>query len=111
MNKKGEPYGYYGSRDALRPEDFAVLVYARTKVADLAVRILSGEIAVQPYLLKGQKACDFCDYRSVCRFDKAIQEYRYIEKMDKAGVLERMEDRHDKAFRRSRVDPAAADGH
>ena len=39
MNKKGEPYGYYGRRDALKPEDFAaVLVYARTKVADLAVR-------------------------------------------------------------------------
>jgi ATP-dependent helicase/nuclease subunit B len=56
----------------------------------LAGRILSGEIAVQPYLLKGQRPCDFCDYRSVCRFDQVIQEYRYVEKMDKARVLERI---------------------
>lgn len=91
VNKDGEPYGYEGSRDALRPEQFAaVLRYARDKVADLAGQILSGVIAARPYRLAGRTPCTWCDYRSLCRFDETMHDYRGLDRMDKAQVLGRI---------------------
>ncbi len=91
MNRDGEPYGYQGKRDVLRPEQFsAVLRYARGRVEDLARQILSGVIGVRPYRLAGRTPCMLCDYRSVCRFDEHTHEYRELDTMDKSQFLERI---------------------
>jgi len=91
VNRDGEPYGYQGKRDVLRPEQFsAVLRYARGRVEDLARQILSGVIGVRPYRLAGRTPCMLCDYRSVCRFDEHTHEYRELDTMDKSQFLERI---------------------
>ncbi len=90
VDKQG-PYGNYRTRGALKPEHFeAVLRHTESAVRRLADQILSGVITVQPYWLKGQVACQNCDYLPVCRFDWQILDYRYPEPADKLRALERM---------------------
>jgi ATP-dependent helicase/nuclease subunit B len=89
VTKDGQPYGSYGNRGALRPDDFeAVLKFTEEKIAELAEEIVSGRIDVRPYRLSGESPCRWCKYRSVCRFDWQINEYNFLESLGKAEVLE-----------------------
>ncbi len=91
VGKDGQPYGSYANRNALTPSDFeAVLRATEKKMAELASRIHSGEIAVRPYKLAGASPCAFCDYRAVCRFDWQVNEYNFLESVKKPKVLERI---------------------
>jgi len=63
--------------DALPPGDFARMVDgAEETLRTVAERIFSGEAGVEPYRLKQQTACDWCAYRSVCRFDPWTMSFR-----------------------------------
>jgi len=59
-------------------------------------RILSGELSLNPIFENKQtKACRYCPYRKVCKFDVLLAEnkYRYLEKFGKGQkreILERM---------------------
>jgi ATP-dependent helicase/nuclease subunit B len=91
VTKDGQPYGSYGNRGALRPEDFeAVLRFTGKKIAELAEQIVSGRIDVRPYRLGGESPCRWCKYKSVCRFDWQVNEYNFLESLGKAEVLERI---------------------
>ena len=46
-----------------------LLSYAEDKAAHTICRILSGEADVSPARMGGWTACDWCDYRAVCRFE------------------------------------------
>ena len=50
----------------------ALLKKAQRIAAETADTMLSGEIGVQPT----EHACDFCDFRSVCRFDSKLASCR-----------------------------------
>ena len=92
ITKDGEPYGHYGTWGALRLEDFEkVLAFAEKRIVELAGETVSGKIDVSPYRLGTDSPCDFCDYKSVCRFDWQINSYNFMESLGKAGVLERIE--------------------
>ncbi|TFG50526.1 MAG: hypothetical protein E4H40_01200, partial [Candidatus Brocadiia bacterium] len=90
--KDGGPYGSYGTRGALKPEDFEkVMLFAERKIAALAESIISGRIEVRPYRLARKTPCEYCDYKSLCRFDPYINDYNSIEQVSKTQLLERME--------------------
>lgn len=93
VTKDGQPYGSYGNRGALRPEDFeVVLKCTEKKIAELVKQIVSGRIDVRPYHLGGDSPCRWCKYKSVCRFDWQVNEYNFLESLGKAEVLEKIKD-------------------
>lgn len=54
--------------------------------------ILDGEICLQPTKLGDQTPCTFCDYRSVCQFDRNLAEnqYRYLSKTSDKEALQQI---------------------
>ncbi|MDE7313715.1 MAG: helicase-exonuclease AddAB subunit AddB [Eubacterium sp.] len=79
---------------AASQEQFAVISdFVNRKIAELGLRMMRGEIAVNPYELSDRTPCGYCPYRSVCGFDEKIDgfSYRRLEKFDQADeILERM---------------------
>ena len=47
----------------------ALLRHARATASDLAERLFDGETTISPVRETSRTACDFCDFRSICRFD------------------------------------------
>ncbi|MDO4804325.1 MAG: helicase-exonuclease AddAB subunit AddB [Lachnospiraceae bacterium] len=66
--------------------------YVDRKIREIGVRILEGNVDINPYLYDGGTACDYCPYRAVCGFDRKIRgyEYRNLRKMKDDEVLEKM---------------------
>ncbi|MDD5065098.1 MAG: exodeoxyribonuclease V subunit gamma [Phycisphaerae bacterium] len=91
VTKDGQPYGNYERQGALRPDDFEkALKFTEKKIIQLSEEILSGRIEVKPYRLNQKSPCSFCKYKAVCRFDWQVNEYNFLESLDKAGALEKM---------------------
>jgi len=91
VTKDGQPYGSYGNRGALKPVDFEkVLEFTKGKIVTLAEEIASGRIDAQPYRIGTESPCGYCKYKSVCRFDWQINDYNYLESLNKLQVLEKM---------------------
>ena len=89
VSSKDGQYGDYGRSGALRPSDFEkVLHFSERKVIELAERIICGEIEVRPYKLGSKRACQYCQYKAVCRFDWLVNDYNELESADKKKVLE-----------------------
>ena len=49
-----------------------------THLRDYANRIFNGEVAVSPFRIGSETACDYCDFRAVCRFDPWIEPFRAL---------------------------------
>ncbi|MBL7188006.1 MAG: exodeoxyribonuclease V subunit gamma [Phycisphaerae bacterium] len=91
VTKDGQPYGSYSNRGALKAVDFEkVLQFAEEKIIQLAGDIASGQISVRPYRLSQNSPCGYCKYKSACRFDWQINDYNFLESVDKVQALERM---------------------
>ncbi|MDE6025809.1 MAG: PD-(D/E)XK nuclease family protein [Lachnospiraceae bacterium] len=54
--------------------------FAMKKAGELADKILEGDISKNPVINKGKAACEYCPYKSVCRFDDRYggNEYRHL---------------------------------
>ncbi|MGB0580750.1 MAG: PD-(D/E)XK nuclease family protein, partial [Limisphaerales bacterium] len=52
-------------------------------VKSIGTRVLDGEVGVSPYRLQGKAPCDYCEYRSICRFDHWEAEYRALKRPPK----------------------------
>ncbi|MHC4395575.1 MAG: PD-(D/E)XK nuclease family protein [Planctomycetota bacterium] len=90
ITKDGQPYGQYGNRGALKPDDFEkVLQFTREKIVQMAEEIISGKIDVNPYKLGGKSPCSYCKYKPLCRFDWQINDYNSLVSLGKTEVLER----------------------
>ena len=79
----------------LSEEEFGLLGrYSRTVLNRTGRRIMEGDIALTPYLSGKRAACDYCPYRSVCRFDPGIpgHAYRYLPALPDEAVLEKLAD-------------------
>jgi ATP-dependent helicase/nuclease subunit B len=91
VKQDGDVCGHYGSSGALKPGDFEkVLGFVERKIVELAEGIVSGDIAVRPYMLGTKTPCGWCDYRAVCRFDWQVNDYKRLEAMGKEDALEKM---------------------
>lgn len=49
-------------------------------VKSIGARVLDGEAGVSPYRLQGKAPCDYCEYRSICRFDHWESDYRALKR-------------------------------
>jgi ATP-dependent helicase/nuclease subunit B len=59
-------------------EEFQALsLEVDAKLEELADQMIGGEIPISPMRTKSSKPCDFCDFKSVCRFDTEFDGCRY----------------------------------
>ena len=88
VNKDGA-IGNLNASDAADAQAFAALLkYVERRIAELADDLIAGVIAAKPYRMATISPCPHCDYRSVCRFDPAINQYRNVPTMKRSEVLE-----------------------
>ncbi len=66
--------------------------FVRTKMGEIGQGIQSGGNAIRPHKLGSTNACEYCDFKSVCQFDRTLphQSFRYLTKAGKDEVLEKM---------------------
>ena len=75
----------------LKKEDFSNLQKkVRHVIKQISKEILSGCINIKPYHYGQKTGCDYCTYKSICRFTPGIKEneYNYIQKMNKQEILD-----------------------
>ena len=51
--------------------------YAGTMINELSKEIMQGKIMINPYKSGQETACDYCDYKGICGFDKKNKAYKY----------------------------------
>lgn len=74
---QGDPAGTPGWGTALDDADFDALLEAtRGRIEDALSGMLGGDATPRPLERDGALACDFCDFRPVCRFDPLVHESR-----------------------------------
>ncbi len=74
-------------------QDFAALSnYVNETILHLGRQMMQGEIGVSPYALAGKSSCDYCAFRSVCRFDARVPgfSYRRLAELSEEELLMRM---------------------
>lgn len=73
-----------GSVEALPRAEFkALLDRVETQLREMGRAIFSGEAKVDPYRKGRETACEYCDYRAVCRMDPWTHRYRVLRPVAK----------------------------
>ena len=59
--------------------------FVKEKMKELGNEMNQGNISIQPYKLEKRTGCDYCEYQSVCGFDKKLDfmNYRRLKKLSK----------------------------
>lgn len=85
--------GNKNSSDGCEGGEFAAMLQrVEKRIGELTDQIISGDIAVYPYRIANSRPCTYCDFRSVCRFDPAINRYHHLPAMKREDVLQRVVD-------------------
>jgi ATP-dependent helicase/nuclease subunit B len=72
-----------GSVEALGRAEFTTLLDGvAAQLQEMGGRIFSGAAQVDPYRKGAATACDFCDYRAVCRIDPWTHQWRVLREKD-----------------------------
>lgn len=50
----------------------AASAFANEKVREIGKKIKSGDVTARPYKDKSMTACDYCEYKPICRFDRLL---------------------------------------
>jgi len=77
----------------LSDKDFkTVSDYVNYKIKELGMSILDGDIGLNPYQQKDAEACTYCDFKSVCGFDRKLgaKLIRHLEDLNQESALERI---------------------
>jgi ATP-dependent helicase/nuclease subunit B len=77
----------------LTQADFQLLGdYSQRVLRQAGESLMAGDISLKPYRTGARTACDYCLYRSVCRFDQAIpgHSFRYLPEMSDETALTKM---------------------
>jgi len=86
--KQDGTLGHAGRTDAAESAEFrALLDLAAKKLAEIGAGILAGRVEIAPYRLNDQSPCARCDYKSVCRFDPAVNRYNYLSNVTREEAL------------------------
>jgi ATP-dependent helicase/nuclease subunit B len=82
LNKDGSVRS--NSAEAIASAEFdGLLDLVEAQLKSLGQQIFSGATAVDPYRKGTVTACDYCDYRAVCRIDAWSHQYRELRAADK----------------------------
>lgn len=86
--------GSLGNRErsaVFSDSDFrGLLALTERRIGELSDRILDGHAEVRPYRINSQSPCEHCIMRPVCRFDMDIDEPRWLEKLSRGDVLQKL---------------------
>ncbi len=86
---KDGPYGHFDKSAAMKSDQFETLLdFVRDRIAQISQRIFSGDIDIHPARIKAALPCDYCDYRSLCRFDLQVNEYNDLQPTGKQQLID-----------------------
>ena len=79
-----------GGSKATTKQMEALMRRAEKMMAEYGEQILKGRVTAAPVRQGTRKACDFCPYAAVCRFDPKVEGYRYrrVPQMSAKQILE-----------------------
>jgi ATP-dependent helicase/nuclease subunit B len=85
--------GEYSGDSLIPPGRFErLLEHADGILEGVAARMADGEMAPDPYTADGRSsACDYCDYRSACRFGESGGEMRFLRRLGPGEFWEMLE--------------------
>ncbi len=76
-------------------EQFEMLQkYIIKTIKDISKDILSGKIDIKPYYKNKKTPCEYCEYKSICQFDKNKfdNQYNYIPELKKEEIFENIKE-------------------
>ena len=77
--------------------------------------ILEGDFDCRPYLLGQSGGCDYCDYHSICGFDRKLEGYqcRRLEQLSNEEIMAKIEKELEEGGKEDGddVDGGSAEGH
>lgn len=80
---------YASGQDGVDDAVLADLIeYVRQQIAELADRIIAGDVEVSPYMIAKTTACQRCDLRRVCRFDRSLNLYRVLPPLGRREAID-----------------------
>ena len=97
INAKRDKEGNAVGSGFVDKEEYRLVIEtARKRAASALERIYEGEIDAHPYMnsvSKNEKACTYCDYKDICRFDDELSNsgYRKIVPMSADAFFGRTE--------------------
>ena len=65
-----------------------LIEYVRQQIAELADRIISGDVSITPYLIGRETPCQRCDLHRVCRIDRTINTYRLLSPLARQEAID-----------------------
>jgi len=87
LKKDGKPYKYSSVIDE---ENLKKLInYVHKKISEAGREIIKGKINIEPVKYSSRTACEYCDYKSICKFDRKISsnQYKVLNKKDKDEIF------------------------
>ena len=90
ISSKGDKLSERGG-NPITEEDFNNLQnQVRKTIREISNEILKGKIDIKPFKNGKKTACEYCQYKSICRFNTNVKgnEYLKIPKLKKAEILE-----------------------
>ena len=91
QRKTDGSFGYRNTTDVAEVQEFLGLLKQVQKcLGELGDRMLVGEVAIQPYRIQTETPCPRCHYKSVCRFDPALNRYHHIHRLGREDVLRKV---------------------
>ena len=82
---------YTAASGVISGKDYGLISeYVNDRIREFGKRILDGDIAVNPYEIKGKKACTWCRFRAICGFDPSLEGYatRELPDLKESEVIE-----------------------
>ena len=94
VKRKKDGSFYQNSITGTRKQMELLMDYADYKIKEVGERVYQGEITANPYEMKGETACKYCSFHSVCHFDTAVDGYavRRLDAIKEDEAWEKMED-------------------
>ncbi len=86
VNKSGQ----INIKNLLYKEQFNLLLEDCEKLLKkTGDKILNGEFYIRPYKMSDKTACSYCDYKSICQFDKTMHSYKTVYSLGKDKYFEK----------------------
>ncbi len=86
---KDKSFGRRESSDVADAAEIDLLLnYVKKKIGELTDDLMFGVVKVEPYNLSNVKPCSRCEFRSVCRFEPAVNRYHNLPAMKRSAVME-----------------------
>ena len=80
---------------SITKEQFEILQkYVIKTIKEISKEILNGKIDIKPYYKNKKTACEFCSYKSICKFDSNNKDnnYNYLTKLKDEEIWEKIKE-------------------